>query len=374
MTMRGATTNQESRATLRLVTLLAAALLPGVVACGSTDTDPSPLPTEDPPGAAAGTSRGANEAGDGELQPSPSQSGVDEDPDKDADPAAPSPPDDPAMTPATQSELVKRFAPHLHLHPSDTTRPANVDWFLSRVTMRFRHDNCPDHEVLGLGKVTQASLVAQSHDDNKSLCQHDSSKVASSTASDHFFVQIADDATRKGAPRVDWKTYVVWRPRKTGGLVDVEYWAFYAYNDGFTVFNHEADWEHVRVTIDPKGEGGQGKATEVKWSAHKGGTILSATDAKIVWELGTHPVSYVAKGSHANYPRPGTYEIPGTVVAKDEAQPASTTTPVWKTEETLVFVGTRAAPKNNQVFIKYWGYWGANGSLPETDGITRHFP
>ena len=88
---------------------------------------------------------------------------------------------------------------------------------------------------------------------------------------------------------------------------NIEYWIFYPYNDGFSIFNHESDWEHVRVTVDPKGNGGQGQATEVKLSAHKGGTIVKATDPKLKWE-GTHPVAYVAKGTHANYLAPGTFE------------------------------------------------------------------
>jgi hypothetical protein len=339
-------------------------------ACGSEGNgDPPPAqPNESlPPGSAANDPKPADPSSEGGP--------TDADPDGRMDPNAPSPEDDPTLPPATQLELAKTFAPHLNLHPSDAYRPANVDWYLSRVTMRFHHNDCPDHELLGLGKVTQQTLIAQSHEDNKSFCQHDSSKKVTSTASDHFFLQIAnDDVTRKGAPRADWKTYVVWRP-KTGGLVDVEYWFFYPWNDGFTIFNHESDWEHVRVTIDPKANGAQGRALEVKLSAHKGGTIAKADEARVTWEATTHVVSYVAKGTHANYLKPGTYDIEGTQgVAKDEAKAAAAPADVWQTESSLVLVGTRAAPKNGQVFVKYWGRWGELGDLPETNGVTRHFP
>ncbi len=297
----------------------------------------------------------------------------DRDPDGAMDPNAPSPDDDPSLPPSTQSDLMKTFAPHLNLHPDDAYRPANVDWYLARVTMRFHHDsNCPDHELLGLGKVTQQTLVVQKHEDNKSLCQHDGSKEVTSTTSDLFFLEIQNDATRKGSPKNEWKTYVVWRP-KASGLVDIEYWFFYPWNDGFSLFNHPSDWEHVRVTIDPKANDGKGKALEVKLSAHKGGTIAKADDARITWD-GTHVVSYVAKGTHANYLKPGTYDIEGTKgVAKDEAK-AAATADIWKTEDTLVPIGTRAKPKNGQVFVKYWGRWGELGDLPETNGVTRHFP
>src|SRR4051794_2006281 len=72
---------------------------------------------------------------DGELtpggDPDKGEAPSDADPDKDADPDAPSPPDDPALPAATQTQLIARFAPRLHLHPDDTTRPANVDWYLA---------------------------------------------------------------------------------------------------------------------------------------------------------------------------------------------------------------------------------------------------
>lgn len=344
-----------------------------VVACGTgaSDEPPAAAPPVDPSSgdeSPKAEERPPFEAGAMDPEPGPTPQPPDGDPDADADPNAPSPPPDPTA-PATRDQLVAAFAPHLHLHPDDEHLPANVDWYLARVSLRFNHDNCPDHEILALGKVTQAALVAQEHEDNKSLCRHDSSKKVTSASSDHFFLEVADHASYGGAPRAQWKTYVVWRPQ-TSGLVNVEYWMFYPFNDGFTVFNHESDWEHVRVTIDPKTE----KAVEVKLSRHKSGEILAANDPKLKWD-GTHPVVYAAKGSHANYALEGTFAIEGVPldVAKDTTK-AAAPADVWKTEGSVVQVGTRAAPKNGQVFVKYWGRWGEIGDLPETSGVTRHFP
>jgi hypothetical protein len=336
-----------------------------LAACGggSDSTEPEALPT---PAAKHETPSSPDESIDPNADGPP-----DADPEANADPNAESPPDDPQMPPATQADLIKKFAPHLNLHPQEKNMPANVDWFLARSTLRYDHSHCLDHEVLGLGKVTQANLATQTHQDTNLLCRH-SGAAKKDTDTLNFFLRVADSKTYAGASRDQWKTYVVWRP-KTGGLVDVEYWFFYAYNDGFSIFNHEADWEHLTVTIDPKADDAQGKVTQVFFSEHKAGTPLPAGDAKLTMD-GTHPMSYVAIGTHANYPKPGTYEIPGTKgLAKDHAL-AATATNVWKTESALVLVGTRAAPKNGQQFIKYWGHWGKFGSLPETNGITRHFP
>lgn len=276
--------------------------------------------------------------------------------------------------PEEQSKIVQTYAPHLHLHPSDGLKPANVDWYLARTKLRFRH-GCGEHDVLALGKVNQKALAEAKHDEVDSACKHVPNKALLATASDGFFLEIVSETTRAGAPRADWKTYAVWRPQKATNLVDIEYWFFYPYNDGFSVFNHESDWEHVRVTVNLNGKDGKHEPTEVKLSAHKGGTILRVGDAKLKMEGGTHPVAYVAKGTHANYPKPGTYDIEGTFgVAKDEAKEAAAAN-VWKTETAIVEVGTRAAVKNDQVFIKYRGFWGNVGSdIPETDGVRRSFP
>lgn len=345
---------------------IAAVLTLGLAACAADEADeaaPAPFPASE-----------ASEVNATEKPSTPagSDSAFDVDPDADASPLAASPDDDTNNSPATQDELIKTFAPHMHLHPDDPNRPSSVDWYLARVTLRYNHNNCPDHEIFPVGKVTQANLVAATHEDNGSLCRHDGGKKVAATTHEGFFLEIGDEATRKGSPRTDWKTYAVWRPQASG-LVNIEYWIFYPYNDGFSIFNHESDWEHVRVTVDPKGNGGKGAATEVKLSAHKGGTIVKANDPKLKWD-GTHPIAYVAKGTHANYLAPGTFEIEGTKgVAKDNTKAASAAD-VWKTESSVVNIGTRAKPKNGQVFVKFWGRWGEINDIPETNGITRHFP
>lgn len=332
-------------------------VLATLVACGADAVEPPP---REPPAA-------------GE-EPAPSIGGPsDDDPSKDADPNAPSP-SDPAP-PQTQQAIIERFAPHVHLNPDDPNRPANVDWYLSRVSMRYHHDNCKDHEILPLGEVTQARLVEQRHFDNKSLCRHDDGKETTSLTSDRFFLEIADAAsTYAGSPRADWKTYAVWVPSEKAPLVDIEYWFFYPFNDNVAMFDHESDWEHVRVTVDPSGDGGKGTAVEVKFSQHHGGQVLAIGRAPLKMDGGTHPVAYSAKGTHANYPEPGTYDIEGTGgAAKDVAREAPAAD-VWKTESSVVLIGTRDAPKNGQLFVKYWGRWGEIRDLPETNGVTRHFP
>jgi hypothetical protein len=289
-----------------------------------------------------------------------------------ADPDAASPPEEVVVPVATQEELVRGFAPVLNLHPEDTTRPVNVDWYLQRVRMRFDHSGCPDHQLLDLGQVNQNNLITQTHMANKSICTHDSSKVVSSTNSEGFFLEIMDKATYNGAPPSEWRSYVTWIRDPKTDLVAITYWAFYAFNDNVSIIDHESDWENVRITIDPSKGLSRDALREIRFSQHNSGQVFIPGDPNLEMD-GLHPVSYVAKGTHANYPRPGTFDIVGTAgVAKDTTAKA-TGTAVWRTENNTVIIGTRAAPQNGQVFVKYWGLWGEIRDLPETNGIARHF-
>ena len=78
----------------------------------------------------------------------------------------------------------------------------------------------------------------------------------------------------------------------------VQYWEFYNYDafDHFVVSQwHQSDWEQVTVGV------AGGKPRFVGYSSHCFGTWLPWTRAQV--SGGTHPVVWVAKGTHANYPR-----------------------------------------------------------------------
>jgi hypothetical protein len=277
-----------------------------------------------------------------------------------------------AVDEGSREAIVRTFAPHVHLHPDDAYRPANVDWYLARVRMRYHHRGCPDHEVLGLGAVNQTSLIAQEHRDNGSFCRHSDEQIRRSQTSENFFLEVVDPKTYEGAPKNEWRSYAHWQARDDG-RVDIRYWLFYPRNDNVAIIDHESDWEQVKVTLDVSTSANP-IVVEVSLSQHHGGQQFAAGSPDLVLDEGTHPVVYAAKGSHANYPRPGTYAIKGTAgIAHDEAK-AARIDDVWKTEQNFVIIGSRNSPQNGQMFIQYWGHWGELGDLPETDGVVRHFP
>jgi hypothetical protein len=99
----------------------------------------------------------------------------------------------------------------------------------------------------------------------------------------------------------------VWvAPTASAGIGTVlQYWLFYALDDWRnsptkpTLWHmHEGDWEEVSVSLDAAG-----RPLEVAASQHDLGVRRPWSRVEI--RDGTHPVVYVALGSHANYLSPG---------------------------------------------------------------------
>jgi len=80
---------------------------------------------------------------------------------------------------------------------------------------------------------------------------------------------------------------------ETGSHTIIQYWMFYAFNQG-TLNIHEGDWEMIQLVLK------NDQPTEVMYSQHFGGQ-------KATWNQverdGNHVKVYVARGSHANYLR-----------------------------------------------------------------------
>ena len=91
----------------------------------------------------------------------------------------------------------------------------------------------------------------------------------------------------------------------------VQYWLFYYMNDWRNV--HEGDWEMVQLHF-PKRPVDELLADAVPplfagYSQHQSGQRMTWTDMETAGLVtdGTHPVVYVARGSHANYFMPGQF-------------------------------------------------------------------
>jgi hypothetical protein len=79
----------------------------------------------------------------------------------------------------------------------------------------------------------------------------------------------------------------------------LHYWVFYAFDDWHSLHNrlwqtHEGDWESITVGLDESQ-----KPLFAAYSEHCSGTVSPWRNVTV--RGGTHPVAYVALGSHANW-------------------------------------------------------------------------
>lgn len=116
---------------------------------------------------------------------------------------------------------------------------------------------------------------------------------------------------------VYWSVMEIDRARLT-----VEYWFFYSFNAFGN--RHEGDWEMIAVEVTRRGA----NAKRVAYSSHHSGRIRDwPTLEQGRHRIGTHPIVYVAYGSHANYFARDRYNVredfgPTTIRACDRTTPA----------------------------------------------------
>lgn len=259
--------------------------------------------------------------------------------------------------------LLNRYAPVLYMpFDDDSIRPANVDWYLARTTLRFHHNNCNDDQVLGLGAVNQNSLITQSHPTKQgplSGCDHTSTLISSKSGpfikDHHFFLHPPSDATYDGiSDPAQWKVYGHVYKNSIGGL-NLQYWFLYPFDDQWGLSNHEGDWESIIVRLTSAHI-----VDSIYFCAH--GDCSSINPNNVQWLDVTHPVGWVAAGSHATFPNEQRCDDAEHCQTKDAYR--------WFTWANgkqgrpgyqgggVVNVGEKDFPLNGQSFIQYYGRWG----------------
>lgn len=275
--------------------------------------------------------------------------------------------------------LLQRHAPVLYLPLDlDWTRPSSVDWYLARTHLRFHHDGCPDCSILALGSVTQTSLLNRSHGEKNWLCAHTSTLRSSSSGewveNETFFLQPPDDATHGGSANpADWKVYGHVYRNRFGG-VNLQYWWFFPYNDGPAGFNHEADWEHVNVRLAP-----DYTVSGVHFAHHASVSYFAAGDVQ--WLDATHPLVWVADGSHASYRDESTCDTTYEELGWGFNSCQTNSNYRWFTwvggkgtragyqGGGVINVGERTRTLGGQEFLRYNSRWGEVGNSSTTSGV-----
>jgi hypothetical protein len=104
-----------------------------------------------------------------------------------------------------------------------------------------------------------------------------------------------------------------YRTTRDSNFLCLQYWFFYGYNDWATGFggmnDHEGDWEglYLFFRLDSSGRP-QEPPAYVTFAGHHSRLTKPWGHPDLTLE-GTHPVGYVAAGSHATYPERKTYDL-----------------------------------------------------------------
>jgi hypothetical protein len=201
-----------------------------------------------------------------------------------------------SLTPAERHNLLSRFTPTLYFHGDETWSPAPVEQFLRAA--RVERQTAP-----GTWTRTTSALPTSTVGCAASPCYRFNLPCALNAG-----VKCYDQA----APTLsDWKHPAIYGrviPVPTGTPMPagisgsarylVRYWLFYSFDDwhsrgGRLWQTHEGDWESVSVAVDDALN-----PLYAAYSQHCSGTVRAWSNVK---RNGTHPVDYVALGSHANY-------------------------------------------------------------------------
>jgi hypothetical protein len=188
-------------------------------------------------------------------------------------------------------ELLARYQPVTVFDATEVFTPTSVDDFLADAELQRLGDDGLYHaaELLPPGLPV--------HGDGWRLDHRGCSPALGLAA-------VACYAARAEGPSV-----VYGRRAVLGGTIVLQYWYFYADNfwslqyppSGFAWQAHEGDWEVVTVVLDENQT-----PVEAAYSQHCTGERRSWAN---VQKVGTHPVVYVATGSHANLFAPGLHPI-----------------------------------------------------------------
>jgi hypothetical protein len=252
---------------------------------------------------------------------------------------------------AAEQALLERFAPVVLLAPGERALPANVDWFLERAALDAAPAPAP--------RMTQASLLGV-----------DLAALARRVSGFRPRLRPTVAARAGSADPREWLAYGHVYPARDGGLL-LQYWFFYPFNDFHLLFDHEGDWEHVTVRLDPARRPAGAWYARHDWSAPGRWFPWDALKRE-----GEHPVALSARGSHASYATLDDVRFyDRTCPTRDPSRAAAAGCTVWRTWGAeaggVVATGPRERPRARARFVAWPGEWGTLGWLHRDSGGPR---
>ena len=238
-----------------------------------------------------------------------------------------------AQTLQGELELVQRYAPKLCFKNGERFYPTSVGYIINSSRLMLRSNDGqpqlvdPNPLPSTLGKYSDQGLYL----DNR---------LGS-------FEAIASDYASKAQSK-GYYTYAHIFTESSSTVI--QYWLFYAFNNG-PLNEHQGDIEVIMVYLNSGGT-----PVEVVLSQHFAGENAQWADVERYGE--THPVVYVALGSHANYFRPyqGKIGIESDNVGDDGLV-------ISPENLDIVLLGEKDNYPLEQSWLDFngrWGYWGTD--------------
>jgi hypothetical protein len=177
--------------------------------------------------------------------------------------------------------LSETFAPAFRFAKGEKWHPTSVKWYV---------DNSKQHTRCGGGAESCLVLLPRRGD-----CDEIDGRCAvDGAAKDSVVYASVNDVDREMPQGTDYA--VVTRI--------VQYWVFYNYDvfdRGVVAQWHQSDWEQITVGIADGRPDEDGRPVFVGYSSHCFGAWLPWSQVLVADR--THPIVWVALGTHANYPR-----------------------------------------------------------------------
>ncbi len=257
--------------------------------------------------------------------------------------------DDPP--PEDDLALAERYAPVLYFHPAEVFFPQPVDVIVDQARLRQARRLWFGVNVLLHLDVPELLHLPSDGSYFLDVWFGDNGSSAYTNYSAHQAYYQAVLSPQAGGPPITAYAHVV----REGPHTTIQYWLLYFYNDWFN--KHEGDWEMVQVMLDANGE-----PEWVVLSQHHGGTRRTWATAPV--EEGTHPVVYVARGSHANYFVGGEIYPNGRTIGNSRIEVLDRTGSATRAVPDVILIPTRgqllAEPDAwpGAEWLPFRGHWG----------------
>jgi hypothetical protein len=269
--------------------------------------------------------------------------------------------------------LLLQYEPILYLHPDEQYQPMNVEPFIEHSVL-WNADGISEDTLVTPNPIEDDLVSGNSEDLYLSFSDPENPKSFDSDGAREKY----EGLVLSGAAVPTYYAY-----RSTDSYTDedgvvheyivLQYWYFYAFNDwkehgGFN--NHEGDWESVFVFLDADTE----EPKYVAYSSHFNDgdpelfNVSQYNSVRRIWSEsetdGDQLLSYIAVGSHANYPNNGINGVHSIPFSSDD----NTSSNGIKLSSLSWDNKLEIRVNNEPLWFQYKGKWGSDRLLIGEDG------